>query len=116
VSQHHCHAVRCLTPCKPQFLMCGRHWSMVPGLWQQLVLRHYRRGQCDDKSPSFEWCVAADCAVAAVARRENQPKPWGTTFTAAFYRDRSKDDFLAAYDAMVGERLGAAAPATGAKT
>lgn len=98
---HHCHAVRCMTPCKPQFLMCGRHWRMVPAFVQVLVWQHYRDGQCDDKSPSYEWCVAADAAVAFVARREGQMKPWGPTFTGAFHRERTRDDMVATYRTMV---------------
>jgi hypothetical protein len=84
--------------------MCGRHWIRVPAFVQRLVWKHYRAGQCGDKSPSFEWCVAADAAVAAVARAEGQPKPWGSMFTAAFHPRRTADEVLAAWDAMSGGR------------
>lgn len=102
---HHCHAVRCSKLCHPRFLMCGRHWRLVPAYLQLLVWKHYRDGQCDDKQPSYEWCVAADAAVAAVARKENQPKPWGSMFVQAFHPQRSREDLVATFNALVaGER------------
>lgn len=67
---HTCHALQCSTRCPPTFLMCGRHWRMVPEKLQRRVWATYRRGQCDDKDPSSEWHEAADAAIAAVALRE----------------------------------------------
>lgn len=64
---HHCHADGCTTRCKPEHLMCARHWRMVPLDLQRAVWRTYRPGQCDDKDPSPEWHVAADDAIAWVA-------------------------------------------------
>lgn len=52
--------------------MCPRHWRMVPGILQAGVHRHYRKGQCDDMSPSREWFTAADRAIEAVARIERR--------------------------------------------
>lgn len=69
---HHCHAKGCQTKCKPEFLMCPRHWRMVPGQFQRLVWAHYRPGQCDDKQPSEKWHAAADIAIAAVALKESR--------------------------------------------
>jgi hypothetical protein len=101
---HHCHAVRCETPCKPEFLMCGKHWRRVPAYIQVLVWRHYRPGQCNDKCPSFEWCIAADAAVAAVARAEDQSKPWGTMFVKAFWPERPREEVFAAFDALAATK------------
>lgn len=67
---HTCHAERCTTPCKPEYLMCGRHWRMVPRQIQREVWAAYRPGQCDDMRPSAEWFVAADRAIEAVAIKE----------------------------------------------
>lgn len=64
---HHCHARGCLTPVKPELLMCGRHWRSVPRKIQRAVWAAYRHGQCDDKSPSEAWHVAADAAIGFVA-------------------------------------------------
>lgn len=69
---HHCHALDCRTPVKPELLMCLKHWRMVPRHLQQEVWRTYRPGQCDDMQPSEEWHAAADAAIAAVAAKEAQ--------------------------------------------
>lgn len=70
MTDHNCHAIACKTRCKPEFLMCGRHWAKVPEVYKKLVWKHYRHGQCDDKEPSPEWHAAADLAIAAVALKE----------------------------------------------
>jgi hypothetical protein len=70
VSVHHCHALGCTEPTKPELLMCYRHWKMVPRDLQRAVWRNYREGQCDDKQPSREWFWAAKAAIDAVARIE----------------------------------------------
>lgn len=68
---HTCHAKNCKTNCKPEYLMCPRHWRMVPRLTQALVYRHYQPGQCDlDPMPSGKWHAAADVAIAQVAAKE----------------------------------------------
>jgi hypothetical protein len=69
---HHCHAAGCRTVTKPENLMCLRHWKMVPRGLQRAVMAHYRPGQCDDKSPSDAWLVAAKAAIAAAAAKERQ--------------------------------------------
>lgn len=67
---HHCHAIHCGTKCKPEFLMCARHWRMVPLAQQRAVYAAYRVGQCDDKRFSGAWLIAADTAIASVAVQE----------------------------------------------
>jgi len=70
---HTCHAKLCDTACPPRFLMCGRHWAMVPSKLQRRVYATFRRGQCEDMRPSLEWHEAADAAIAAVALEEGCP-------------------------------------------
>jgi hypothetical protein len=70
---HTCHARGCDVPCKPELLMCRRHWGRVPRVVQQDVWKHYRPGQCDDKDPSPAWHRAADAAIGAVAVKELRP-------------------------------------------
>jgi len=68
---HTCHAIGCETPVIPEYLMCLRHWRMVPRKIQLAVYRHYRPGQCYDWSLiSKEWHEAADAAIKAVAEKE----------------------------------------------
>lgn len=70
---HTCHARGCKTRCRPEYLMCPRHWRMVHARLQRAVWRYYRDGQCDDMSPSEEWHEAADAAIGYVATLEDQP-------------------------------------------
>ncbi len=71
---HHCHARGCKVLTDPTMLMCKRHWRMVPLHLQQAVWATYRDGQCDDKNPSEEWHVAADAAIAFVAKKDRKRK------------------------------------------
>ena len=52
-------------------LMCPRHWSLVPGELKTRVWATYRPGQTAG-SASPEWYIAADNAIAAVARAERK--------------------------------------------
>ena len=71
---HHCHAEGCTVACRPEYLMCGRHWAAVPNFIQRAVYKHYQPGQCDgDFTPSENWHRAADAAIAAVAVIEGKP-------------------------------------------
>jgi hypothetical protein len=70
--KHLCHARGCEKECKPEKLMCPKHWAMVPAHIQRAVYKHYRAGQCDDYRPSEEWFAAADAAIRAVSAAENQ--------------------------------------------
>lgn len=67
---HLCHARDCEKECKPEKLMCGKHWAMVPAHIQRAVYKHYRHGQYDDRRPNQEWMDAADAAIRAVAAAE----------------------------------------------
>jgi Zn ribbon nucleic-acid-binding protein len=68
---HHCHARGCGTKVKPELLMCGPHWRLVPKTIRDRVWATYREGQCDGHPmPSEEWHRAADAAIRAVAMKE----------------------------------------------
>ena len=67
---HRCHAAMCSVPVQPRFLMCRRHWALVPNELKLAVLRAYRPGQCDDKQPSREYLEAARRAINRVAQIE----------------------------------------------
>ena len=70
---HICHARDCGKNVPPEFLMCGRHWRMVPKKIRDAVWKHYREGQCDDLRVTREWLQAADAAIGWVARSEGKP-------------------------------------------
>lgn len=72
---HTCHAIGCLVPVRPQMLMCLKHWRMVPKGIQREVWRFYRKGQCDDKTPSKDWLSAASRARDFVRSAEEVCKP-----------------------------------------
>ena len=67
---HTCHATNSTTPVPPTMWGCRKHWSMVPMAIRKRILATYRSGQCDDLSPSAEYCQAARDAVIAVAEKE----------------------------------------------
>jgi len=67
---HRCHARRCRTQIPERYLMCQKHWAMVPAPLRQAVWRHYRPGQEHDKRPSEAWFNAAKVAIRAVALAE----------------------------------------------
>src|SRR6476646_10903557 len=50
--EHTCHAVGCDRPTDPKYLMCPKHWAMVPAKIQAQVQQLYRPGQEVDKNPS----------------------------------------------------------------
>ncbi len=66
---HKCHAEGCDTRVAPAYLMCPRHWRMVPRDVQLRIWRHYREGQEQDKRPSVEYLAAFRDAVTAVAKK-----------------------------------------------
>lgn len=69
---HHCHARGCEKAVPPEMLMCAAHWRRVPKHIRDAVWANYRNGQCDDKTPSLEWHVAADAAIGWVAKIEGR--------------------------------------------
>lgn len=70
--KHKCHAFDCQKHCRPEFLMCGYHWSKVPKTLAAEVYAHYRVGQCDDKRVSTEWLKAADNAIEFIRKYEGK--------------------------------------------
>jgi hypothetical protein len=69
---HHCHATGCTVPTAREMLMCRRHWFMVPKALRARVWATYRAGQCEDMTPSHDYCEAAKAAVLAVAQLERR--------------------------------------------
>ena len=72
IINHRCHAIGCKKECKPEFLMCPKHWYTVPKLIQVSVYKTYRKGQCDDMQVTPGYCQAASNAVIAVAIKEKR--------------------------------------------
>ena len=71
---HECHVNTCNVQTPPIYLMCNRHWKMVPKKLQHDVWNNYREGQCDDKQPSRGWFDAADAAIKYVLALENKQR------------------------------------------
>jgi hypothetical protein len=72
MSEHTCHAKGCAVAVAPKFLMCPRHWRLVPRNLQSQVWHHYRPGQEIDKQPSAEYLAVRDAAIDAVAQKEHR--------------------------------------------
>ena len=72
--RHTCHAQGCNRAIAARFLMCGRHWAMVPSGLKDKVWQTYRPGQEIDKQPSQEYLAVMKQAIAAVAHKETQQK------------------------------------------
>lgn len=70
MAAHLCHAKRCKVAVAPRFLMCGRHWGMVPKSLQDAVWEHYVPGQEINKTPTTAYLAAAQAAIDAVAQKE----------------------------------------------
>lgn len=58
-----CGALRCSKPIKPDFLMCGVHWALVPQALKDEVWAAYRAG---DREASLDACLKATLAVAEI--------------------------------------------------
>lgn len=69
--KHTCHAFNCDREIAPRFLMCPKHWRMVPRNLQVKVYATYRSGQEVDKQASSEYLKAAREAVEAVRDKES---------------------------------------------
>lgn len=72
---HHCHAVDCVVEVPPSMHMCLAHWRMVPKVVQELIWKHYRRGQEIDKNPSVDYIATAFVSISCVAIKEGKPLP-----------------------------------------
>jgi hypothetical protein len=75
---HTCHAKGCEIAVAPKFLMCLRHWKMVPAELQRAVWAHYRPGQEISKDPTHEYQEAARAAIDAVAALEEANEQRGS--------------------------------------
>lgn len=72
---HTCHAVGCEIEIPPKLHMCLDHWRKVPKAVQDLIWKHYRKGQEIDKRPSVEYLATAFVSVSCVALKEGKPLP-----------------------------------------
>lgn len=70
VAHHTCHAKGCPVKVAPKYLMCPRHWRLVPADLKDAVWLEYEPGQEERMDPTFEYVVAARDAINAVARVE----------------------------------------------
>lgn len=66
IDAHTCHARGCTRKVDPSLLMCARHWRLCPRPQRLEVLRWYRKGQEDSKTPSAQYLTAARAAIDAV--------------------------------------------------
>lgn len=69
---HTCHAFGCAIAVHPKYLMCPRHWRMVPSRLQLAVWAQYKPGQEVRKDPSPRYLVAMADAINAVAEKEGR--------------------------------------------
>lgn len=69
---HVCHADGCEVEIAPAFLMCSKHWRMVPKPLQAAVWRYFRPGQEQAKDPSPAYLAAMLAAVRSVAEQEGR--------------------------------------------
>lgn len=71
-SGRECRALGCGVVVPASFLMCRRHWYMVPKAIRDRVWAEYRSGQVEDLDFSDAWLLAATEAQLAVAVREGR--------------------------------------------
>lgn len=67
---HTCHMTNCTVNVPPEMFSCRKHWFSLPKGMRDKIWATYRAGQCDDMSPSADYCLAARAAVTYVAGRE----------------------------------------------
>jgi len=67
---HTCHATDCHIKVPPEMFLCKNHWFLLPKVMRDMIWSTYRPGQCDDKNPSLEYCIAAKNAVMYIANEE----------------------------------------------
>lgn len=67
---HRCHAIACDEVVERRFLMCKKHWQMVPIEVRDKLVLAYRPGQVRDKRPSKDWLFAAKEAINEVFAKE----------------------------------------------
>lgn len=74
IDPHRCHVRGCDVEVRKELLCCSFHWGLVPWNLRREVLRNYRPGQCDDKSPSDAWIRAAKAALSAAEEAEKKAR------------------------------------------
>lgn len=68
-----CHAVDCNIRIPRGFLMCPRHWYMVPQSLRKEVWREHRLGQEETGAYTQQWVDVARKAINYVAQLEQKP-------------------------------------------
>lgn len=72
--KHRCHALKCKAPCPPRWLMCKKHWNMVPKKIQVEVYETVGlRGPRVDATWAPWWRAQAK-AIGFVANKEEPNK------------------------------------------
>ena len=66
---HYCHVPGCSRVVDPKFLMCHRHWELVPLNLKNRIYQHYRTGQEIDKNPTDEYLQVAELAINSVLEK-----------------------------------------------
>jgi hypothetical protein len=72
MSAHTCHAEACEVKVHPRFLMCRRHWAMVPPSIQRAVWNAYVPGQEVRKDPTPAYLEVMRLAIETVAVKEGR--------------------------------------------
>ena len=108
--RHHCHAIGCEVTTAPKFLMCGRHWRLVPKLLQRDVWNTYENGQEIKKNPSREWMQAADTAINYVAELERKKEKVMEKESILKSLVRARDEITAAINLINSGVVNPAAP------
>jgi hypothetical protein len=68
--RHECHAAKCRKPVAEKLLFCPRHWRKLSRRMKAEIWRTYVPGQEVTKTPTLEYLVVQQLAVAEVADKE----------------------------------------------
>jgi hypothetical protein len=67
---HECAALGCRVTVAGKFLMCPKHWNMVPRAVQTAIWREFFSGQRKGTHPTEGWRDAMAEAITEVDRKE----------------------------------------------
>ena len=86
---HECPAVSCRRKIEVKFLMCQKHWFMLPKGMRESLWHHYKNGQNEGRvAPNPEWVRTLEQATMLIEEAEDRQgvlfdlpdsrlKPWG---------------------------------------
>lgn len=69
MGRHHCHLPGCTTSCAPRFLMCPKHWFMLPGHLMADVYATVRQRGPNVDATWAPWWRAQGVAITYVLRK-----------------------------------------------